>query len=301
VKPGSGDNLIGAVVVDKPVGWTSHDVVNRVRRLAGTRKIGHLGTLDPNATGVLPLLIGRATRLAQYFGRADKRYEGVVTFGHSTNSYDVEGAPTSPPVDFVVDRDALEQALQAFRGPLKQIPPAVSAKKIGGVPAYKLARRNEPVELAAADVEIFSIEVTFVSGNEAGLSIHCSGGTYVRSIAHDLGQVFGCGAYLKSLRRTASGEFNLAASRTLEQLGDLAAEGRFLDALIPGADLLTALPIEQVDAPTAAFIRQGREFRTSPFRGLAEAPLLKAVGPGGELVAIGQIRLPNVYHPVLVL
>jgi len=297
----SGDNLVGAVVVDKPAGWTSHDVVNKIRRFAGTRKVGHLGTLDPLATGVLPLLLGRATRLAQYFGKNRKSYEGVVRFGFSTDTYDSAGVATSPETEYHPSTVELEEALAAFRGPINQVPPAVSAKKIGGIPAYKLARANKPVDLPAVAVEVFSLELLRVEGSTAELRVECSAGTYVRSIAHDLGLALGCGAHLQSLRRTASGEFTLAQSRTLEQLAELSAEGRFSEALVSGSDLLEDMPLENVDATTAGFIRQGREFRTSPFRGLNEAPLIKAVGPDGDLIAIGQIRLPNLYHPVLVL
>ena len=299
MKAGS-TGLNGAVIVDKPLGWTSHDVVNKMRRLAGTRRIGHLGTLDPNATGVLPLLIGRATRLAQFFARAEKVYEGVVQFGYSTDTYDVEGKPTSEAVEFEVDRDALETALDAFRGPLKQVPPPVSAKKIGGGPAYKLARRNEPVELPPADVEIFSIEITCCSGNEAGLRVHCSAGTYVRSIAHELGLAFGCGAFLKSLRRIASGEFDLSVAKTIEELSELSGQDRFGEAVVPAADLLKAFPVEYVDPSTAAFIRQGRDFRGSPFRPPTDSRYVKAIAPDGELLAIGEVKLPNLYHPFLV-
>ena len=275
--------------------------MNKVRRLAGTRKVGHLGTLDPNATGVLPLLLGRATRLAQYFGTADKAYEGVVSFGHSTDTYDVAGTPTSPHVECVIDQEQLLSAVQRFSGVLEQVPPPVSAKKIGGIPAYKLARANQPVELKPVSVHVHSIELLDLAGSEATLRIHCSAGTYVRSIAHDLGLEFGCGAFLKSLRRTASGEFTIADARTLEQLADLAAQGRFEDALVPGRDLLSALPSEKCDEVTVGQIRHGRDFRVSPFRTVGEAPLVKALSPRGELVAIGQIRLPNVYRPVVVL
>jgi tRNA pseudouridine55 synthase len=263
--------------------------------------VGHLGTLDPLATGVLPLLLGRATRLAQYFGKNRKSYQGVIRFGFATDTYDSAGVPTGPEVAYQPSTEALEAALGAFRGAVQQVPPPVSAKKVAGVPAYKLARANKPVALAAVDVEIYSLELLQVDGPTAELRIECSAGTYVRSIAHDLGIALGCGAHLQSLRRTASGEFTLTQARTLDQLGELAAEGRFTEAVVPGADLLDEMPQEQVDAATAAFIRQGREFRTSPFRGLNEAPLIKAISPDGDLIAIGQIRLPNLYHPVLVL
>ena len=211
----------GAVIVDKPSGWTSHDVVNKVRRFAGTKKVGHLGTLDPAATGVLPLVLGRATRLAQFYTRNDKVYEGVIHFGYSTDSYDGDGQPTSPAQDIVLDREQLEAALQKFRGPFAQVPPQVSAKKVAGRPAYEMARKQQPVELKPADVEVYSLDVLRMEGCEAEVRVRCSAGTYLRSIAHEAGQALGCGAFLKTLRRTASGDFKIEAARTLEQLGAL--------------------------------------------------------------------------------
>lgn len=292
----------GAIVVDKPAGWTSHDVVNKVRRLAGTKKVGHLGTLDPNATGVLPLLLGKATRLAQYYGQSDKRYDGTVRFGFSTDTWDAAGSPSSPPVPATLDAAAVEAALVPFRGKLMQVPPPVSAKKIAGVPAYKLARRNEPVELKPCPVEVYSLELTRCEGDEVDLSIHCSPGTYVRSIAHELGIALGFGAHLKTLRRTRSGGFDIADARTLPVLERLAMDERIYDALLPMSELLPELPSERVDPATVAFIRQGRDFRVSPFRaGLSEARFVKALAADGDLVAIGEIKLPNLYHPVLVL
>jgi len=291
----------GAVVVDKPSGWTSHDVVNKIRRFAGTKKVGHLGTLDPAATGVLPLVIGRATRLAQFYTRNDKVYEGVIHFGYSTDSYDGDGQPTSPAQDMVLDREQLEAALQKFRGPFAQIPPQVSAKKIAGRPAYEMARKQQPVDLKAADVEVYSLEVLRMEGCEAEVRVHCSAGTYLRSIAHEAGQALGCGAFLKSLRRTASGDFKIEAARTLEQLAALAEAGSFEEAVIPAAELLPQFPAEMVDALTAGQIRNGRDFRISPFHVRPGGRFVKAVTPEGQLVAIGEARLPHLYHPVLVL
>jgi tRNA pseudouridine55 synthase len=291
----------GAVVVDKPSGWTSHDVVNKIRRLAGTKKVGHLGTLDPGATGVLPLVIGRATRLAQFYTRNDKVYEGVIHFGYSTDSYDADGQPTSPACDIVVDRNELEMALQKFRGPFAQIPPPVSAKKIAGRPAYELARKQQPFELKPVDVEVYALDLLDLEGSEAAVRVHCSAGTYLRSIAHEAGQALGCGAFLKSLRRTASGDFKIEAARTLEQLAALAEAGHFAEAVIPAAQLLPEFPAEMVDALTAGQIRNGRDFRISPFHVRSEGRFVKAVTPEGQLVAIGEARLPHLYHPVLVL
>jgi tRNA pseudouridine55 synthase len=291
----------GAVVVDKPSGWTSHDVVNKVRRLAGTRKVGHLGTLDPAATGVLPLVIGRATRLAQFYTRNDKIYEGVIHFGYSTDSYDADGQPTSDARDVVPEREQVDAALQKFRGAFAQIPPQVSAKKVAGRPAYEMARKQQPVELKPVDVEVYALDLIRLEGCEAAVRVHCSAGTYLRSIAHEAGQALGCGAFLKALRRTASGDFRIEAARTLEQLVTLAEDGRFEEAVIPAAQLLPEFPAEMVDALTAGQIRNGRDFRVSPFQVRPGGRFVKAVTPEGQLVAIGEARLPHLYHPVLVL
>jgi tRNA pseudouridine55 synthase len=291
----------GIIVVDKPSEWTSHDVVNKVRRFAGTRRVGHLGTLDPAATGVLPLVIGRATRLAQFYTRNDKIYEGVVHFGYSTNSYDGDGERTSEEVPVTLDRDALDTVLHQFRGPFEQVPPPVSAKKIGGRPAYELARKHQPVELKAASIEVYALDILSIEGCEAKVRVHCSSGTYLRGIAHDAGKAMGCGAFLKSLRRTASGDFKIEQARTLEALAALAAEGRIEEALVPAAQLLPEFPSEMVDAITVGQIRNGRDFRVSPFLPRAASRYVKAVNSHGDLIAIGEARLPHLYHPVLVL
>ena len=291
----------GLIVADKPAGWTSHDVVNRMRRLANTKKVGHLGTLDPDATGVLPLIVGRATRLAQYFQRTDKIYEAVVHFGWSTDSYDAAGAITSPETAVTLNRDRMEVELASFRGKISQVPPAVSAKKIGGTPAYRLVRQNIPVEMKPVNVEIFSLEILDCIGADLTIRVHSSSGTYIRSIAHDLGQVLGCGAFLSRLRRVSAGGFDLSMARTLDQLGALAEAGNLAEALIPCAALLPEFPSELVDDLTAGFIRQGRDFRVSPFRSEPDAKFVKAVSYEGDLVAIGQAVLPHLYHPVLVL
>ena len=290
----------GVIIVDKPREWTSHDVVNKMRRLAGTRKVGHLGTLDPGATGVLPLVIGRATRLAQFFTRNDKTYQGVIHFGYSTDSYDMDGVATSPETPVTLDWQ-LESLLDRFRGEIQQVPPPVSAKKVAGRPAYELARKGQPMELEPVTVNVYELQLLSVDGCEASVLLHCSAGTYVRSIAHDAGQALGCGAFLKSLRRTASGDFNIERARTLEELAALAGEGRLQEALIPAAELLPAFPAELVDAITAGHIRNGRDFRVSPFQAREGSRYVKAVTPQGELVAIGEARLPHLYHPVLVL
>ena len=293
------------IVVDKPRDWTSHDVVGKMRRIAGTKRIGHLGTLDPSATGVLPLVIGKATRLAQFYTRNDKVYEGTIEFGHSTTTYDADGDPVSEHVTVVLDRAELDRMMDRFRGPIEQTPPAVSAKKIGGRPAYELVRKNQPVKLKPISVEVYSLELLRVEGAEADVRIHCSAGTYLRSIAHDAGQAMGCGAFLKSLRRTASGDFKIESARTLEQLTAMAAEGSLNDALIPAVEMLPNFPMELVDGITAGQIRNGRDFRVSPFQARNNlndpAKYVKAVTAAGELIAIGEAVLPHVYHPLLVL
>lgn len=295
------DHLCGVLVLDKPTGWTSHDAVNKLRRLAGTKKIGHLGTLDPLATGVLPLVIGKATRLAQFFTKDRKSYEATIRFGHSTFTYDREGEPTSPPQEITLRPEELAPLLDRFRGPLLQLPPPVSAKKIGGVPAYKLARQDKPVELAPVPVEVFSLEVLRIAGPDLTISLDCSAGTYVRSIAHDLGQALGCGAFVQELRRTRSGDFSLAEAYSLEAITELAAQGQFAQALVSGPRLLPQFPAEVVDSLTETQIRQGRDFRTSPFRVHRDAPYVKAFTREGHFLAIGQFVLPNLYHPILVL
>jgi tRNA pseudouridine55 synthase len=291
----------GIIVVDKPCDWTSHDVVNKMRRWAGTRRVGHLGTLDPAATGVLPVVVGRATRLAQFYTRNDKVYEGVIHFGYATNTYDAAGEPEGPEQQVRLDPVQLEAVLDRFRGVFAQTPPPVSAKKIAGRPAYELARKGQPAELKPVDVEVYALDLLGIEECEARVRVHCSAGTYLRSIAHEAGQALGCGAHLRSLRRTASGGFKIDMARTLEQLGALAEAGRFAEAVIPAAQLLPEFPVEVVDAITAGQIRNGRAFRVSPFQVRKGAKYVKAVTQEGELIAIGEARMPLLYHPVLVL
>jgi tRNA pseudouridine55 synthase len=291
----------GAIVVDKPADWTSHDVVNKCRRILAAKKIGHLGTLDPIATGVLPLVVGRATRLAQFYTQSDKVYEAVIRFGFSTDTYDRAGTPTSPETAPAIDAVELESRLQEFRGELMQVPPPVSAKKVDGVRAYKLARQQVAFELKPVPVHVYELTLLDVTGSLARVRAHCSGGTYLRAIAHGLGQAMGCGAHIAELRRTVSGDFSIEQAQTIAQLEMLAAEGRLAEALIPAASLLPAFPAVVVDAPVVAQIRQGRNFPASPFRAGAGSRYVKAVTREGDLVAIGEACLPNLYHPVVVL
>jgi tRNA pseudouridine55 synthase len=291
----------GVLIIDKPHGLTSHDVVNRVRRLANTGRVGHLGTLDPMATGVLPLVIGRATRLAQFFSSREKKYDGCIRFGWATDTYDRDGTPLSTAIEPRFTRAELEAVLANFRGTLRQTPPPFSAKKVAGTPAYRLARKGAAVPLEPVEVQVFELELLECGGATARIRVHCSAGTYLRSIAHDAGQQLGCGAFLESLRRIASGEFTVDQAHTLEALAALAREGRLVEALIPGSAVLPEFPNAAVDALTAGQIRQGKDFRLSPFVNRSGAKYIKAIGPEGELIAIGEARLPHVYHPVLVL
>jgi tRNA pseudouridine55 synthase len=291
----------GVIVVDKQEGWTSHDVVGKMRGIANTRKIGHLGTLDPIATGVLPLVVGRATRLAQFYTRSDKIYEALIRFGFATDTYDRSGSPTSPETEPQVAADVLERLLDSFRGEILQAPPPVSAKKVDGVRAYSLARRHIPVDLPAAPVHIHELTLLEVRGSEARLRAHCSGGTYLRSIAHDLGQALGCGAHLRALRRMASAEFTLQQALSIPQLQQLGAENRLEEALITASRMLPDFPSVYVDPVTAGQIRQGRNFPVSPFRVQQGSRYVKAISGDGELIAIGEAVLPNLYHPAVVL
>ncbi len=290
----------GLIVVNKPAGWTSHDVVAKMRGVAGTKSVGHLGTLDPIATGVLPLMIGQATRLARYFDQSEKAYEAVVRLGFATDTYDRDGAAVGPMVEVAGVPAQIEACLDTMRGDILQTPPPVSAKKIGGVPAYKLARKNVPVELKAVPISIYELTLLGVEADLVRLRVRCSPGTYIRSIAHELGRALGCGAHVEELVRTASGSFVIGQSHTLEELQSLKSESRLWEALLPMAQLLPQFPGEQIDDLTARQVRQGRDFSVSAFRTRPGTEFVKAIGSEGELVAIGKAVLPHVYHPVVV-
>ncbi len=291
----------GVIVIDKPEGWTSHDVVAKARGILKTRHVGHLGTLDPIATGVLPLIVDRATRLARYYTRSDKVYEGVVRCGWSTDTYDRAGQPTSAKTPVFSSAADVDRALDRFRGEFRQTPPPVSAKNVSGRRAYDLAREGAPVELDPVCVEVFELALLGVEGPDIRLRVHCSGGTYVRSIAHDLGVALGCGAHLLELRRTASGEFHIGQALAIPQLQEMAAGERLAEAFVPAAQMLPDLPSVLVDDAVAAQIRHGRNFPVSPFRAQPAARRVKAVTREGALIAIGEAVLPNLYHPVVVL
>jgi tRNA pseudouridine55 synthase len=215
----------GVLIIDKPAGLTSHDVVNRVRRILQQRTIGHLGTLDPMATGVLPLVTGTLTRLAQFYTTSEKVYEGSIRFGFATDTYDAEGEATTAPQPVSLSAEAVETLAARFRGVIEQTPPPFSAKKIHGVPAYKLARQQKEVVLKPLRVEIKEFVILGVETDRVHFRARVASGTYMRSVAHEMGRELACGAHLESLRRTSVAEFNLDDAHTLEQLA--AAAQRF--------------------------------------------------------------------------
>jgi tRNA pseudouridine55 synthase len=245
-------------------------------------------------------MVGQATRLARYFDKSEKAYEAVVRFGFATNTYDRDGEPTTPVTEPKITVEQIEACLGTMRGDILQMPPPVSAKKIGGVPAYKLARKNLPVDLAAVPVSIYELTLVSLEADRARLRVRCSPGTYIRSIAHELGVALGCGAHVVELTRAASGNFVLASAHTLDELQRLKADGLLTEALLPMAELLPQFPAIFVDETIACQIRQGRDFSVSPFRSNPSAEHVRAIGPDGTLVAIGLIALPHVYHPVVV-
>ncbi len=220
----------GVLIIDKPAGLTSHDVVNRARRILGQRSIGHLGTLDPMATGVLPLVTGAFTRLAQFYLMSEKTYEGCIRFGFATDTYDAEGDATSAPRNVTLLPEEVETLAAKFRGIIQQIPPPFSAKKIKGVPAYKIARKQQEVVLQPVQVEIKEFEILSVEADRARFRARVASGTYMRAVAHEMGQLMGCGAHLEILRRTAVAEFTLEHAHTLDELS---AAGNFSPGISP--------------------------------------------------------------------
>ena len=239
---------------------TSHDVVDHVRRLLAHRKVGHLGTLDPAATGVLPVTVGKATRLAQFLPTHPKEYTGEIRLGWTTTTCDLEGTPTSDPVEVTVDSRAVASAMETLTGTIEQIPPAFSAKKISGVAAHRLARRGIAVDLAPVRVDIERFEMVSFSPPVVGFHAVCSGGTYIRSLARDLGTRLGTGAHLLSLRRIRSGGFIIANARALDEAS--------VEDIIPSEQLLDHLDRTVVDTDDEIRVQNGSavevEVDTSP-------------------------------------
>ena len=289
----------GLLVIDKPGGMTSHDVVSCLRRITSETSIGHLGTLDPMATGVLPLLVGKFTRLARYFSAAEKSYTGKIRFGFATETYDAEGKPTSTPVNPELTLWQVRQIADRFCGTMQQVPPSFSAKKIAGKPAYKLARAGEFVALKPAAVHIESFEITALDDEEASFALTISAGGYVRSIAHEMGQLLGCGAHLSSLRRTRAGVFTLPHAHTLDQLQTLAGNLPALEEkLVHPRTLLPEIPAVTADVQALGRMRNGAQANLPEF---SSAPLVKIFAGQRDLVAIVQRVAGTLFQPVVVL
>lgn len=290
-------------MVDKPGGITSHDVVDKLRRITGEKSIGHLGTLDPMATGVLPLLMGKFTRLAQYFSTAEKSYTGAIRFGFATDTYDADGEAAAPDVwpevAEGVTLDRVRSAAARFKGEMKQMPPPFSAKKIEGKPAYKLAREGKPVELKPAKVCIEAFTVEGMEGAEASFAMTISAGGYVRSVAHELGQDLGCGAHLSRLRRTRAGAFTLEDAHALGELEVLAGNVEALERVcIHPRLLLPELPAVTGDEMALGRLRNGAQANLPEFSG---APLVKVFAGSRELVGIAKRVAGTLFQPVAVL
>ncbi|MDQ1450505.1 MAG: tRNA pseudouridine55 synthase [Acidobacteriaceae bacterium] len=288
----------GLLILDKPVGMTSHDVVARTRRIVNERSIGHLGTLDPMATGVLPLLLGRYTRLAQFFGRMDKAYTGAIRLGQATTTYDAEGEPVGPHVPVSLDAEELRSHAKHFNGELLQTPPAYSAKKVGGLAAYSLARAGQTVELAPVRIVVHDFTITSVDGDTAEFRATVSAGGYIRSLAHDLGQRLGCGAHLASLRRVAAGPFCVDTALSLEELATLVQSGELERHLPHPRTLLPELPATTADAHTAGRMRNGAMCNLADF---STAPHVKVFASRHELIGIAQRVAGTLFQPTVVI
>jgi len=308
----------GALVINKPKGKTSHDVVDAVRHLAGSRQIGHLGTLDPLATGVLVLLLGRATRLVQFYTGRRKRYKAGFRFGFATDAYDSDGEALGPDVAPVLEAAGLERFAAERVGRFEQMPPPFSAKKVKGRPAYELARKKQPVELKAVEVELFEFKLTEIEGSIARFVIECSSGTYIRALAHEMGQKLGCGAHLAEIERTAVGEFSLEQAIPLEELAEAKTAGKFGDCLIRLEHLLPNFPRVNVLPVIEKRVRHGSKFNISiaqiqPGRaetppgatmqldgGEPKAPRLRVFNQQEKLIAIAEAVVPRTYQPIVV-
>jgi tRNA pseudouridine55 synthase len=289
----------GLLVLDKPAGMTSHDVVEVVRRATGERSIGHLGTLDPMATGVLPLLLGRYTRLAQFFGKADKSYEGMIRFGFATDTFDAEGEAAGEAKPLELGLAELRELVARFHGEMEQMPPVYSAKKIGGVPAHKLARAGKPVEVKPARIFIRRFELLSLEGERVRFEMEVSAGGYVRSVAHELGQLAGCGAHLAQLRRTQAGAFTLAQAITLEGLKALAGDPCAIEQRLPHPRmLLPEMPSVTVDELTAGRLRNGMQANLPEY---SAAGMVKVFTSPTELLGVAKRIAGTLMQPIVVL
>jgi tRNA pseudouridine55 synthase len=286
------------LIIDKPGGMTSHDVVARVRRATGEQSVGHLGTLDPMATGVLPLLLGKYTRLAQFFGTSEKAYTGTIRFGFATDTYDAEGQTVGETCAVELNLDTVRAEAARFAGEIEQMPPPFSAKKIAGKPAYKLAREGKTPELKAVRITVNAFTIESVDGDMARFAMRISAGGYVRAIAHAMGQALDCGAHLASLRRTAAGVFTLEHALPLETMDALAAQGQLESGLAHPRTLLPEMPAVTADEQTVGRIRNGMQVNLPEY---SDAPLVKIFAGQRELVAIGKRVAGTLFQPAVVL
>ena len=309
----------GILVVDKPRGKTSHDIVESVRRLVGFRQIGHLGTLDPLATGVLVLALGRATRLARFYSGRRKRYSCAVRFGFATDTYDADGEPLGPDSAPSLDAEKIASLAAQFVGNIQQTPPSFSAKKIRGTPAHELARKHKPVNLEPVEVEVFEFRLTGVEGSVARFVVECGAGTYIRSLAHDLGKLHGTSAHLAEISRTAVGEFTLDQATSLADLAEDAKAGRIAERVIKLEGMLPDLPRATVLPIVEKRVQHGAKFNlslaqiqpghTTIAQGAPEQlnsgewkpARLRVFNQQGQLIAIAEPVVPRTYQPLVVL
>lgn len=288
----------GVLIINKPGGLTSHDVVDRVRRILQQRAVGHLGTLDPLATGVLPLVAGNLTRLAQFYMGAEKTYQGTIRFGFATDTYDSDGQMAGEEQAVSLSLPELRELSRQFVGVIEQTPPPFSAKKIDGVRAYKLARKNREVALKPVPVEIKELEILSAEGDRATFQARVASGTYMRSVAHDMGQKMGCGAHLETLCRTSVAEFQLADAHMIEALQSAMAQGKIEEICVHPRKLLPGLPAVTADDEMTAKIRGGRPVNLPEF---SEAPLVKVFYGQKELIAIASRIAGTLFHAKIVL
>jgi tRNA pseudouridine55 synthase len=311
--------LDGILVVDKPRGRTSHDIVEAVRRLVGFRQIGHFGTLDPLATGVLVLALGRATRLARFYAGRRKRYTCAMRFGFATDTYDADGEALGPDSAPSLDRDALGALAAGFVGKIQQVPPPFSAKKIHGQPAHELARKHQPVKLDPIEVDVYEFRLTGIEGSLARFSIECGAGTYIRSLAHEVGKLEGSGAHLSEIVRTAVGEFTLDQAVPLDEVAEAAKSGELTRRVIRLENLLPDLPRAVVLPIVEKRVRHGAKFnlplaqieagKITAAQGAPEQldsgdwkpARLRVFNQQGHLIAIAEPVVPRTYQPLVVL
>jgi tRNA pseudouridine55 synthase len=275
----------GVLVIDKPVGLTSHDVVQIVRRGTGIRRAGHTGTLDPRASGVLVILIGPAVRLSEFVSASDKRYQATISLGAVTETYDAESEITdSASIDDLTE-DQFNEILAQFVGEIEQVPPPYSAVKVKGRKAYEMARKGEEVKLEPRKINVYNLDVLEWAPPEVVVDVFCSSGTYVRSLANDLGQALGVGAHLVGLRRTKSGRFTLRDAVPLRRLRESFDAGDWYRFLIPAAEALGDWPSIELDADQVELVRHGHRVPAEP----GVTGWARAVSQQGDLVALVEV------------